>query len=73
MDIKLFSVSHKVALKFAFYLKMEGIMKIYKVTMFRVVGNHPEFYSINVACKDVATEIWLNPNYKNVWDVTEIS
>ncbi len=48
-------------------------MKTYKVTMFRVIENHPEFYSINVICRDVATEIWLNPKYKNVWDVTEIS
>lgn len=47
-------------------------MKEYKVTMFEVVENVPYFYSINVTCQDVATEIWLNSEYKNVWDVTEI-
>lgn len=47
-------------------------MKTYKVTMFRIVESNPEFYSINVACKDAATESWLNPEYKNVWDVAEI-
>lgn len=47
-------------------------MKEYKVTMFEVVDNIPHFYSISVSCQDVATEIWLNPEYKNVWDVKEM-
>lgn len=47
-------------------------MKKYKVTMFEVIDNKPHFYSINVVCTDMATEIWLNPMYKNVYEVTEI-
>lgn len=47
-------------------------MKEYKVTMFEVVDDKPHFHSINVTCNDVATEIWLNPTYRNVWEVIEI-
>jgi hypothetical protein len=48
------------------------VMKNYKVTMFEVINKEPKFYSVNVTCNDVATEIWLNPQYKNVWEVEEI-
>jgi len=47
-------------------------MKNYKVTMFELINKEPKFYSINVACNDVATEIWLNRLYKNVWEVEVI-
>ena len=47
-------------------------MKNYKVTMFEIVDKKPCFYSITVVCNNVATEIWLNPEYKNVYDVEEI-
>lgn len=47
-------------------------MKNYKVTMFNVVDGEPQFYSVNVACSDVATEVWLNPQFKNVYEVEEI-
>ena len=46
-------------------------MKNYKVTMFEIIKEEPKFYSVNVACNDVATEICLNPQYKNVYDVEE--
>ena len=47
-------------------------MKNYKVTMFNVVDGEPQFYSVNVSCHDVATEVWLNPQFKNVYEVEEI-
>ena len=47
-------------------------MKNYKVTMFNVVNKEPQFYSVTVTCEDVAKEIWLNPQYKNIWEVEEI-
>lgn len=47
-------------------------MKNYKVTMFLAIENKPHFYSIEVRCKDVSMEVWLNPMYKNICDVEEI-
>lgn len=47
-------------------------MKTYKVTMFNVINGEPQFYFVNVECDDVATEIWLNPQYKNIWEVEPI-
>lgn len=47
-------------------------MKKYKVTMFNVIDGKPQFYSINISCTDAATEIWLNPQFKNIYDVEEI-
>lgn len=47
-------------------------MKNYKVTMFNVIEGEPQFYSINISCTDAATEIWLNPQFKNIYDVEEI-
>ena len=46
-------------------------MKRYKVTMFEIIDGKPKFYSIKVYCKDVATDVWLNPQYRNVYEVEE--
>ena len=48
-------------------------MKRYKVTMFAIIDKKPEFYSVTVSCEDVATEVWLNPLFKNVYEVEEIA
>lgn len=47
-------------------------MKNYKVTMFALIDKKPHFYSVNISCEDVATEVWLNPMYENIWEVEEI-
>ena len=47
-------------------------MKNYKITMFNVVEGEPQFYSVNVACEDVSTEVWLNPEFKHVYEVEEL-
>lgn len=48
-------------------------MKKCKVTMFEVINKEPRFYFITVFCNDIATDIWLNPVYKNIWDVEQIN
>ena len=47
-------------------------MKKYKVTVFDIIEGEPKFYSIDVTCNDVATEIWLNSQYKHILEVEEI-
>lgn len=47
-------------------------MKKYIVTMFRIVNKELMFHSVSVTCSDPAIEIWLNPQYKNIFEVKEI-
>ena len=48
-------------------------MQKYSVTMWRIVDGKPSFYTVNICCKDAATEIYLNPEFKNIYEVKEIN
>ena len=41
--------------------------------MFAIIDKKPKFYSVTVLCEDVVTEVWLNPLFKNVYEVEEIA
>ena len=48
-------------------------MKKYSVTMWTMIDGKPSFYNVSVCCEDAATEIYLNPEFKNIYEVNEIN
>lgn len=47
-------------------------MKEFKVTLFKIINKIPVCYTTIISCEDPATEIWLNPMFKNVLEVQQI-
>ena len=47
-------------------------MKDYKVTMIEIVDGKQQYNSVYVTCEDAATDIWLNPKFKNIFEVEEL-
>lgn len=47
-------------------------MKNYEVTMYSVVDGKVEVCIFKTSCKDVATDIWLNPFFRHIIEVKEI-